>query len=114
MICSVSVERGNGIARLRLSGEMDMAAARPFRDEVSMLEREGAHLLVDLDGLSFRDSSGLHALVGLDGRGLKSGRAGVCRGPSHRMSKRCGPGRRGDVSTRKRGARLLPCCKEND
>ena len=87
MIFSVSIERGNGIARLRLSGEMDMAAVAPFREEVSVLEREGAALLVDLDGLTFVDSSGLHELVGLHDRVLKSGTAVEFIGPSDRLAK---------------------------
>jgi anti-anti-sigma factor len=114
MIFSVSVERGNGIARLRLSGEMDIAATRPFRDEVLVLEREGAHLLVELDGLTFIDSSGLHELVGLHDRGLKSGRAVEFIGPSDRMTKLFELTRIGYMITREHDSRLLASFNQND
>ena len=87
MIFSVSVERGNGVARLFLRGEMDLAAAGPFRDEVSVLDREGVNLLVDLTGITFIDSSGLHELVALHDRGLKSGRTVEFIGPPERLVK---------------------------
>lgn len=113
MMFSVSVERGKGIARLRLSGEMDLAAARPFREKVSVLEREGAHLLVDLDGLTFIDSSGLHELVGLYDRGVKSGRAVEVIGPSDRLIKLFELTRLGYMITREHESRLLASFNQN-
>jgi anti-anti-sigma factor len=107
MFFNVSIERGKGIARLRLRGEMDMAAAQPFRDKVFALEREGVHLLVDLDGLTFIDSSGLHELVGLHDRALKSGRAVEFIGPSERLTKLFELTRIDYMITREHDSRLL-------
>ena len=108
MIFSVSVERGkNGVARLALRGEMDLAAAGPFRDQVSVLENEGVNLLVDLNGVTFIDSSGLHELVALHDRGLKSGRAVEFIGPPDRMIKLFELTSIGYLITREQDSRLL-------
>lgn len=66
---SVKIERRNNVARVLLSGEMDVAAVGPFNVEFSPLEKEdGLALLVDLSGLTFIDSSGLHVLVEISNR----------------------------------------------
>jgi anti-anti-sigma factor len=50
---------------VRVYGELDLAAAEPFRGELSeaVSGASGTTFLVDLSGVTFMDSSGLRALL---------------------------------------------------
>ena len=50
---------------VRVYGELDLAAAEPFRDELAAAVggASGSNFLVDLSGVTFMDSSGLRALL---------------------------------------------------
>jgi anti-sigma B factor antagonist len=84
MLFNMRVRRADGVARVSLEGEMDMAAVEPFSKGISELEQEGLDLLVDLRGLTFLDSSGLHQLVELHERSRRAQRTVEFVGtPSH-------------------------------
>jgi anti-anti-sigma factor len=52
-------------AGVRVYGELDLASAEPFRQELSAAVRgtSDTTFLVDLSGVTFMDSSGLRALL---------------------------------------------------
>ena len=61
---AAEVDARNGVIRLVLSGELDMATAPILNDLLGDLEREAAEvIMVDLRDLNFIDSSGLEAFV---------------------------------------------------
>jgi anti-anti-sigma factor len=63
LACEVSVEQST--ARVRLTGELDLASAPTVDARLRELVAGGSQeLIVDLGGLSFMDSSGLRLLVG--------------------------------------------------
>jgi anti-sigma B factor antagonist len=82
-------EASNGIVRLALTGEFDIASAPRVEEEIARLEDARPALLVlDLRGLEFMDSTGLRAVVGADARAREQGRRfAVVRGPEavHRI-----------------------------
>lgn len=50
---------------LTVSGEIDVAAAPDFREQlVALIEAGTSHLIVDLESVDFIDSTGLGVLVG--------------------------------------------------
>ncbi|MET8908408.1 STAS domain-containing protein [Micromonospora sp. NPDC004551] len=54
----------DGLVRLSLIGELDMATVQPLCDRVEQAIKSGASgLVIDLAGLSFCDSSGIRALM---------------------------------------------------
>lgn len=59
-----SVEHWNGVARIRLAGELDLSS-RPYFDRALQAAESHAHtgLLIDLENLVFMDSTGLSALL---------------------------------------------------
>lgn len=64
----------DGMARLRLTGELDMGSAPEFSAAVDRLLDDGAHrLLVELDRLIFLDSVGMAAFVRADSRTAATG-----------------------------------------
>lgn len=52
-----------GVARVTLSGELDMLAASEFAAALSAAIHDSVLVIVDLSGLTFIDSSGLHVIV---------------------------------------------------
>ncbi|GIF15695.1 STAS domain-containing protein [Actinoplanes teichomyceticus] len=56
---------GDGITRLALAGDLDMATAERLDEQVglSVTETRPSRLVIDATGLTFCDSSGIHALV---------------------------------------------------
>ena len=50
---------------VRVYGELDLAAAEPFRGELAaaISRASGTNVLIDLSGVTFMDSSGLRALL---------------------------------------------------
>lgn len=62
---ALDVHRGSdGVARVVVTGELDLAVALDFRVRLSELLGEGS-VLLDLRGLEFMDSSGVRALDAL-------------------------------------------------
>ena len=69
-------ERGksDGEALLLVSGEIDIATANAFRDQLRKLIAEAnSPALVDLSGVTFMDSSGVDALAGARRRAAEEG-----------------------------------------
>jgi anti-sigma B factor antagonist len=61
---SVNVESVNGVVRISLSGEFDVASAPRLREHLARAEGDDVSaIMLDLRDLSFLDSTGLHAFV---------------------------------------------------
>ncbi|MEU5527560.1 STAS domain-containing protein [Micromonospora chersina] len=56
---------GQGVSRLALSGELDMASADAFHEQVqhALASDRPNQLIIDLAALTFCDSTGIRALV---------------------------------------------------
>jgi anti-sigma B factor antagonist len=62
----VSTSGGNGIATVRVVGDIDIATAGRLRDHVENMLRDGIEQVVlELSEVSFMDAAGLGVLVGL-------------------------------------------------
>jgi anti-sigma B factor antagonist len=59
------VERDDGRVVLAVAGELDIGTAERLRLAVAPHLRPGAHVTLDLAGVTFCDSTGLAALVGI-------------------------------------------------
>ena len=58
------IDARNGVTRIALTGELDMATAPILDDQLTVVEQGGSRTIVlDLRDLRFIDSSGLHVLV---------------------------------------------------
>ena len=65
----VEMQSGQGTARIRLVGELDLAAVPTFEDHLRRVEADRPQAIVlDLNDLTFMDSSGLRAIVMADER----------------------------------------------
>ncbi|HKR98734.1 MAG TPA: STAS domain-containing protein [Candidatus Dormibacteraeota bacterium] len=53
----------DGVLRLSLIGELDLAAAPALQERLRSLKDEGAAVRLDLSRLEFADSSGLRTLI---------------------------------------------------
>ena len=72
---TVRVESNNGVARISLSGELDMASAPTLQEHLARSEQDDIkEIMVDLRDLSFLDSTGLHAFVQAKERAEANGR----------------------------------------
>ena len=61
--------RPDGVAVLKVDGELDLASAPQFRQAVGELMGEGRRrVVVDLSGSDFVDSSGIGAILWADNR----------------------------------------------
>jgi anti-anti-sigma factor len=57
-------DRRNGVARLALRGELDLATAPKLEGHLEQVEQDGVRAVVlDLRDLTFVDSTGLHAFL---------------------------------------------------
>lgn len=54
--------------RFCLSGELDMASAKSLHEALEPVVRGDAHIVLDLEELTFIDSSGIRALLDLSHR----------------------------------------------
>jgi anti-anti-sigma factor len=71
---SMDSERSAAAHRIRLVGELDLAAADRVDRELRRVEATDADkIVVELDGLQFLDSSGARVLVDAGGRSAASG-----------------------------------------
>jgi len=78
----------DGVVRVALSGELDLAAAPEVERKLREHERDGAVLLLDLRGVKFMDSTGLRVILSADSRARRDDRKLVLvRGPEavHRV-----------------------------
>jgi anti-anti-sigma factor len=66
-------ELNDGIARLSVSGELDLATVPRLRAEAEALLRSTRHLIIDLSRLTFVDSSGLSLFIILNDRAAEEG-----------------------------------------
>jgi anti-sigma B factor antagonist len=58
------IESRNGVARIALTGELDMSTVPELDHHLGVCQADGATaIVVDLRDLGFVDSSGLHAFV---------------------------------------------------
>jgi anti-anti-sigma factor len=82
-ILEVESERGNGLVRIALKGELDLSTAAKVETELRRAEESSEPLLVlDLGGLTFLDSTGLRTIVAADRRAREVGRRfAIVRGP---------------------------------
>ena len=72
---TVQVDSMNGVARIALSGELDMASTSILLDELTRSERDDfTAIMLDLRDLSFLDSAGLHEFVRARERAEANGR----------------------------------------
>ena len=61
---SAQVESRNGVTRLAIRGELDMASAPTLKQHLEDCGRDGAEvIMLDIRDLSFIDSSGLGVLI---------------------------------------------------
>jgi anti-anti-sigma factor len=58
----------DGVTRIALAGELDVAVASDFRARLIQVLAESASVILDLRELEFMDSSGIHALEAADAR----------------------------------------------
>ena len=84
----------NGSVTLAISGEIDIANAKSFTDEVhSVIEDAASQVALDLENCWFIDSTGIRALVALaqeqDARGRKLKLAGVTGEPQRVLKLSC-------------------------
>jgi anti-sigma B factor antagonist len=71
---SIQVDCRNGVARLALRGELDMATARKLEEHLMEVEQDGVlAVLLDLRELTFVDSTGLHTFLKAKSRAADNG-----------------------------------------
>ena len=62
----IEIQTADSVPTIRVSGEFDLGATRPFREEATKLLNEPCELfVVDLRDLTFLDSTGLTELIWL-------------------------------------------------
>jgi anti-sigma B factor antagonist len=73
-VFSVHPERVDGVYRLGVSGELDLASHKALKEEVERAEASEANgILLDLSDLTFIDSTGMAVLVRAHERSLTNG-----------------------------------------
>src|SRR5215469_16046624 len=75
-------QRLEGVVRLSVSGELDLATAPTFRAHLDMATHGADNVIVDLTGLLYLDSSGINALLDAHHALAPSRRQIVLVGPS--------------------------------
>jgi anti-anti-sigma factor len=61
---TVRIESRNGVARIALSGELNIATVSTLTDRLALVEQDGVGtIMLDLRDLAFVDSTGLHAFL---------------------------------------------------
>jgi anti-anti-sigma factor len=72
---TVQLSRQGELARLLLSGELDIAASPLLEDRLRAAEADGTStVLIDLAGVTFMDSAGLHTFLRAAQRAGEGGR----------------------------------------
>jgi anti-sigma B factor antagonist len=78
----IQVSEQETAARVRLSGEIDLAAVEAIETALLPLEERYRTVIVDLRDVTFLDSTGLRAIVSADARARKNGLdLKIVRGP---------------------------------
>lgn len=73
----------SGLARVKVSGEVDIAVAPALATALSTAAHDAEQVIVDLSGVTFIDSTGLHViLTAQDELRQSGGRLVLIRGPS--------------------------------
>ena len=72
----LATEVDDGVARVRLTGELDLTTAPEVESVLRKLEDEhgATEVVVDLRGLRFMDSTGLRLSIAADSRARREGR----------------------------------------
>jgi anti-sigma B factor antagonist len=71
---STSTETRNGVARIALSGKLDVANVPVLKEPLTRFEDDGVSaIMLDLRDLTFIDSAGLHAFLQARGRARANG-----------------------------------------
>ena len=85
--CFYEIERGDGLVRVRLSGEMDHHNAVALRAELDRMigEERPSRLAIDMSGIGFMDSSGLGFVMGRYALVQKYGGEFVLEAPNDRI-----------------------------
>ena len=79
---SVTDASRNGVRRLAISGELDMATAPALEARIELVEREAPQVLaVDLRDVTFIDVSGLRVLLGAARRARRAQRRFIIQNP---------------------------------
>ena len=82
---TVRTESRNGVARVEIGGELDMATVPLLEEPLSALEGNGVSaILLDLRDVTFLDTSAVHAFVGARERAEAGGKRLVLIGASDR------------------------------
>lgn len=69
------IDEEDGLARILLNGELDMATAPLLEEEYHAVEQRGSQVIaLDLQGLTFMDAAGLRAILAAVARAKKDGR----------------------------------------
>ena len=89
---AVHAEERNGVVRLRLEGEFDLASEDMVERALSEASRAASiEVIIDLSGLAFMDSTGLSVLLRAQQRSESAGAASIrtvgARGPVARLLK---------------------------
>jgi len=78
----VEISTTDAVARVALSGELDIATAPALEDELGKLSEEVTRIVLDLRELAFIDSTGLRVVLGLaSGIGEQRASVVIVRGP---------------------------------
>jgi anti-anti-sigma factor len=80
---SARIDLRNGVARIALEGELDMATAPSLSERLARLESDGVvGIMLDLRELTFADLSGLHAFLAARERSKANGHRFILVGAS--------------------------------
>jgi anti-sigma B factor antagonist len=81
-------DRRNGVARLALRGELDLATAPKLEGHLEQVEQDGVRAVVlDLRDLTFVDSTGLHAFLKARSRAADNGHRFALVGANEQVRK---------------------------
>ena len=76
----------NGIGRMRLHGELDVATVPAFQKQLAFLEKQGpAAIVLDLRYLAFMDAAALRAFVDARRRAARNGHGLVLAGANRNV-----------------------------
>lgn len=82
-LLTASIESRNGVARIALCGELDLATVPIVREHLGQCENDGVDaIMLDLRQVTFVDSSGLHAFLTARDHAHSNGHRFVLVGPS--------------------------------